>query len=104
MALLVVCEKGTIRFDSSQGPSLVVYPASGGESVPKMPAPPAVTTLKGAGNIEALTGYFNEISYFIDCVKTGRSPEVVTLEDARQAVRTCLAVRESAKTGKITDL
>jgi predicted dehydrogenase len=104
MSLLVACEKGTIRFDSSQAPSLVAYPASGGESVPKMPAPPAVTTLKGAGNIEAPAGYFNEISYFVDCVKTDGSPEVVTLEDARQAVRICLAARESARTGKIIDL
>jgi predicted dehydrogenase len=104
MALLVVLEQGTIRFDSSQTPSLIVYPASGGESVPKVPAPAAVGTLKGVGNIEALAGYFNEISYFIDCVKTGKSPEVVTLEDARQAVRICLAVLDSAKTGRIIEL
>jgi len=88
MSLLIACEAGTIRFDTSQNPSLVVY-STNGEFVPKMPASPAVGTLKGAGNIEALAGYFNEISYFIDCVKTGRSTEVVTLEDARQAVRIC---------------
>lgn len=60
--------------------------------------------MKRAGNIDALAGYFNEISYFVDCVKTGRSPQVVTLEDARQAVRICVAVRESVKTGKTMNL
>jgi predicted dehydrogenase len=104
MALLIACEKGAIQFDSSRTPSLVVYPAGSGEYAPEMPALPAVSAAKGAGNIEALVGYFNEISYFVDCVKTGRLPEVVTLEDARQAVRICLAVRESTMTGKIIDL
>ena len=104
MSLLVACERGAIRFDSSRTPSLIMYPAGGGEYAPEMPTPPAVSAAKVTGNIEALAGYFNEISYFVDCVKTGKSPEIITLEDARQAVRICLAVRESAASGKVVDL
>jgi predicted dehydrogenase len=103
MSLLAACEKGAIRFNSARTPSLVVYPAGGGEYVPEIPVP-AVGSAKAGGNIDALGGYFNEISYFVDCVKTGNSPEVITLEDARQAVRICLAVRESAATGNVVDL
>lgn len=40
-----------------------------------------------------------EIGHFLDCIRTGETP-FVTGEDARNSVAVCLAVKESARSGK----
>jgi predicted dehydrogenase len=40
-------------------------------------------------------GYTNELSYFLHCIESGTPPTRVTPEDARLAVQTALASRES---------
>ncbi len=100
MSLLVACEKATIRFDSGASPSLVVYPMEGETFAPPLPAPKIGISTEPQGNIASLGGYYNEIKYFLDCLEAGKAPEVVTPEDAREAVRFSLAVRESVQTGK----
>lgn len=99
MAVTVVCEKGTIRFDSGATPSLVVYPEKGGEVVPALPEPKADLAAESGGNISDLGGYYNEIKYFTECLLAQRKPQTVTPESAREAVRLCLAARKSAETG-----
>lgn len=42
-----------------------------------------------------------EISYFVRCVAQDRTPDVVTLEDAREALKVVLAAEKSAKEGKV---
>lgn len=39
-----------------------------------------------------------EIGHFLECVRTGRGP-LVTGEDARKSIATCLAVKQSIRTG-----
>ena len=46
-------------------------------------------------------GYHQELSYFIDCVRSGRRPSVVTVEDGLSAVRICEAAARSVKLGRI---
>jgi len=104
MSLLVACEKATIRFDSGATPSLVVYPMEGETFAPSLPAPQVGVSTETQGNIGSLGGYYNEIKYFLDCLGASKAPEVVTLKDAREAVRFSLAVRESAQTGKTQKL
>ncbi|MHB0911957.1 MAG: Gfo/Idh/MocA family protein [Armatimonadota bacterium] len=104
MALLVACEGATFKFDMSASPSLMVYPFEGEAYAPELPKPNIGASTETSGNISDLGGYYNEIKYFIDCVKSGREPEVVTPKDAREAVRVCLAVTESAKTDQVVDL
>ncbi len=99
MSLLVAGERGTIRLDSSLSPSLVVYPATGGSYAPDVPKPGAGRAT-AEGNVSDLGGYLNEISYFLDCIKNDRSPDLVTLKDAREAVRICLASRQSVESGE----
>lgn len=48
---------------------------------------------------EAGDAYVNELAYFIDCVRTGTPPTIVTPEDARLAVQTALACRQSLEEG-----
>jgi len=104
MSLLVACEKATIRFDSSASPSLVVYPMEGETYAPPLPAPQIGVSTETQGNIGSLGGYYSEIKYFLDCLEAGKAPEVVTLKEAREAVRFSLAVRASAKSGKTVKL
>jgi predicted dehydrogenase len=99
MALLVACEKATIRFDSGADPSLLVYPFEGEAFAPTLPAPKVSVSAEALGNIGSLGGYYNEIKYFLDCLNSGKGPDVVTPEDAREAVRLCLAIAKSVKTG-----
>ncbi len=49
-------------------------------------------------------GYSREIQYFVDCINNDTEPEIVTAEDAIEAVEICLAEIESAKTGKEVSL
>jgi len=41
-----------------------------------------------------LGGYFNELQYFTNCLKSGKQPEIATLKEARDAV--AMALREVA--------
>jgi len=104
MALLVACEKATLRFDSAASPTLVVYPFEGESYAPGLPAPEVGLSAEALGNIGTLGGYYNEIKYFLDCLNSGRKPNAVTPEEAREAVRICLAIARSAETGKIAKL
>jgi predicted dehydrogenase len=104
MALLVACEKATIRFDSAASPSLVVYPFQGATYAPPLPSPDIGASSENLGNIGSLGGYFNEIKYYLDCLEAGRTPEVVTPESARDSVRLSLAVAESARVRRIVEL
>ena len=50
--------------------------------------------------LEPGMGYDHEIAYFIDCVKTGKKPTVITAEQAADSVRIVEAEVKSVKTGK----
>lgn len=104
MSLLVACEKATIKYDSNADPTLMVYPFDGPAFAPKLPDPGIGASKDAGGNIAALGGYFNEIKYFVDCITSGRHPEIVTPQTAREAVRICLAARQSAETGQAVNL
>ncbi len=49
-------------------------------------------------------GYDHEIAYFLDCIRSGRSPETVTLRDAVKALRIVEAESLSVRTGKAVAL
>ncbi len=104
MSLLVVMEKGNIRLDSGLNPSLMVYPAEGEAFAPELPQADVKASTEATGNISSLGGYFFEVKYFIDCLKAGKKPTIVTPQAARDAVKICLAARKSAETGKAVEL
>lgn len=45
-------------------------------------------------------GYFNEISYFLDCIEKNETPTISTPQASRDAVMVALAEKKSAMTGK----
>ena len=42
-----------------------------------------------------------ELAYFANCLLAGNKPEIVTPEEALEAVRACLAAEESAAKGSV---
>ena len=81
MSYRAVFERGTLEFSTAHSPTLALYPAAGGVEHPEVPKVEVQGGASG-GNISDLGGYFLEIQYFVDCVERGRTPEVVTPEDA----------------------
>jgi predicted dehydrogenase len=92
--LKVLCEGGVVEFlfraggvsvEMGGGSSLLAW--EDGKSYPLEPKP---------GD-----AYDNQIAAFVDCVREGRAPTQGTAEQARLAVRTADAVRQSFETGTV---
>jgi predicted dehydrogenase len=101
--LLVTCEKGSAQFDLTASPSVIVRPEGAPEEHPVIPAVDAGTAEAG-GNVSSLGGYFNEIVYFLECVRNGIQTTTITPDDAAFAVRLCLAATKSAETGQVVQV
>lgn len=43
----------------------------------------------------------NELEYFLQCIQDGKEPDVLRLEDAREALRIAVLADESARTGRV---
>lgn len=104
MSLTVVLEKATIKLDTAAATSLVIYTADGEEITPEVPEVSVGASSESGGNISSLGGYFLELQYFVNCIKAGKFPEIVTPSDARDAVRFCLSSKESIVSGETTKL
>jgi hypothetical protein len=50
-------------------------------------------------NLKDTSGIYNEIAYFIECVKTGKAPDIITPEQAFISLNILLTELESAKSG-----
>jgi predicted dehydrogenase len=103
MRLLVNLEHASVTYGYGT-PSLMVYPNDGEPFEPEMPQPPVKESAAKEGNVSSLGGYYNEIKYFLECVKTGRKTTIVTPRDAREAVRLCKAAEKSAETHEVITL
>lgn len=67
---------------------------------------PATLMLSGDGKSEPVEhakhdGYMGEISYFLECVKTGQKPQRVTADDAVTGLQIIEAERKSIETGTV---
>ena len=81
-------ENATAEFDSGADDPLTL--AQGGESKPV--------------ELEDGMGYDHEIAYFLDCVRHNKQPEIVTMQDAANAVRLIEAEVQSVRSGTAVTL
>lgn len=51
--------------------------------------------------IEPGAPFVNQLQYFVDCVKTGERPQVVTPEESVQVLRVMTAIQRSLETGEV---
>jgi len=85
MAFQILGDQGLLDFALGRDPALVLYRPEGEQVLPE---------------ISPETGYVREMAYFVQCMESGRAPERVTPESARESVRICAAEFESARSGK----
>jgi predicted dehydrogenase len=84
MQFTVNFERATATFDLEDEPAVKLFRNGGLEPV----------------EIGEGMGYDHEIAYFLDCIRTGRKPETVTVAQAAATIRLVEAERESIRTGK----
>ncbi len=104
MDLLISAQKGTIAYSSTSSPTLTVMPDGAKPYAPRVPQPHVPKSAYGRGNIQALGGYYVELKYFVDCVRRGERPKVVTPQEGRFAVKLCRAAEKSAQTGQVVKI
>ena len=95
--LKVLCEGGVAEFLFRAGG--VSVEMGGGSTLTVHEAGKAYPLDMKAGD-----GYENQASYFVDCVRDNRFPERGTPEQARLAVRTADAARQSLETGTVVPI
>ncbi|MEQ9461828.1 MAG: Gfo/Idh/MocA family oxidoreductase [Phycisphaeraceae bacterium] len=89
MQYAVNFEKATAVFDLAAKHPLTVFHADGKTEPIKL---------------ESGMGYELEIAYFIDCIRHGKTPDVVTVNDAAVSLAIVEAEIESARTGRTIDV
>jgi predicted dehydrogenase len=87
MGFTAAFEKGTVDWDTARLPKLTAYPSKGKPYHPEVPKVGAGESKGTGGNISNLGGYFVEIDYFLDCIRQGKKPSVVTPESSAEAVK-----------------
>lgn len=90
MAFRAIFEKGAAIMD---GGPMALYMEGRDPETPEFPKMEAA----GGGNISDLGGYFLELEYFLNCLETGRKPEIVTPESSRESLVTTLEEIRMAK-------
>jgi predicted dehydrogenase len=70
MAYRAIFENGVLDYDITREPTVMVYRQG---KKPEAPAVrrPRIAPRAGIGNISAMEGYYNELRYFVDCVRDG---------------------------------
>jgi len=96
MSFRAVFAKGLLIYSNRNQP-LARYEEGKPAALVNLPRP-KTEEVQAGGNISSLGGYFNEVKYFVDCLKAGRSPETATAEEARDAL--VLVFREMASAQK----
>ena len=92
--LKLVCERGVVEYHFRAGGASfeqgkpVSYLLLHEDGNPSQPIP-----------FEPGDGYANELAYFMECVQKDTPPSLVTPQDARLAVQTALACRQSLEQG-----
>jgi predicted dehydrogenase len=90
MSYTLHCERATLDFDLGRGAEALL--------VSKPGQPPRTL------DCNAPDGYGEEVRYIVDCVASGRPPQVVTALDGVTALEICEAEEQSIRTGTVIKL
>ncbi len=90
----VVFERATLIFDSDK---LTIYEA--GEAKPKVIEIASGVEMPGSINLKNTGGIYNEIAYFVECLRIDKKPTVITPEQSLDSLKILLAEIESAHKG-----
>jgi predicted dehydrogenase len=102
--MLIAMEGGSIGYDSGLRPSHYVFEPEKEPYCLPLLRPPVPADIQVGGNINELGGYFFELRHFVDCILRDREPEIITPQEAKQALALCLAARQSAESGETVEI
>ena len=54
--------------------------------------------------VPSIDGYFEEIAYFMDCIKQDKEPSVITVDEAIESLQVCLALKEALKSNSWVEI
>jgi predicted dehydrogenase len=90
MSFQAIYENTVLDFDSSNDNGLTLCIGDDEPKKIEIAKPDSGESTSGEGNISDLGGYFNELLYFTDCLKSGKPPTIATLEDAHASLKLTL--------------
>jgi predicted dehydrogenase len=96
MAYRVNFEKACVVFSTAQSPSLIVYNNDGTLLQPELKKEFSGNDNESGGNLSSLGGYYNELKYFIECIKDNKPVEVSPLEEGVESFRLTMKEIEGA--------
>ncbi len=90
MTFTAIFENAQVEYDSAQSPSMILYRkgADGSEVV----------------EVDDRDGYYHEMAYFIQCLRSGKKPEKVLPQSARQSIEIALAEAASINSKQLEEL
>jgi len=91
-----VFERAVLAYDSEK---LVVYRP--GKNEPEVVDLSSAVKMNSSINLEDTSGIYNEVAYFVDCIKTGTAPAIITPEQSVISLKILLTELESARTGSV---
>lgn len=88
MGYRFVFDRAIVEYDGRNKPSMTVYTDAGTEH----PEPDTAFRQEkdNGGNISDLAAYYNELEYYLGCVRDGKTPEIATLEEGVKTVELVL--------------
>ena len=101
MSYRAVFEKGTLVYDSAAPEKKVKIYMENGEVVTPCVQYPEIAPVGTSGNMPAVYGYYNEIQYFLDCVRNNRPTDKCSLAESAKSLELVYGVAEnSVKAGR----
>ena len=91
-----VFENAVVVYDNEK---LIVYEAN--KSAPRVVDLASEVQMTSSINLKDTSGIYNEIAYFIECVKSSKVPTIITPEQSLISLNILLTELESARTGDI---
>jgi predicted dehydrogenase len=105
MTFEAIFENACIHYNSaSKTPFLLTSRDHAPVSIDLEPTEAPTKARHSEGNISSLGGYFNEINYFINCLKNKQPPAIATVQQASDSIRILLAELESAQNGQTVSI
>jgi predicted dehydrogenase len=101
MAFQAVFENAAVEYDSRTTPTLHLTLNDGPRNAMSFSKPQLEASGPATGNLSDLGGYFNELRYFCDCLRTQQKPTIATGAQALESLRTVMAEIESLESGHI---
>ena len=97
MGFRIKFERAVVTFNSNDNPSLRIFLDDGKISEPILAKNFESESENTTGNISSLGGYYNELKYFIQCLRDGIEPNISPLEEGIESFRLIMKELAAAK-------